>query len=110
MKRAVVLLALTALAAVVEAKLPPPTPEQVAAAEARHAAEEAQLKNQKAALERAQDRVAERYHREHRASAAGGSQRVDDENMPKAARELDGQGTPQGGRRPSGESHSAPAK
>src|SRR5262245_61260292 len=99
MKRAVVLLALTALAAVVEAKLPPPTPEQVEAAEARHAAEEAQLKNQKAALERAQDRVAERYHREHRASA-GGSQRVDDDNMPTAARELDGQGTPQGGRRP----------
>jgi len=109
MKRAVVLLALTALAAVVEAKLPPPTPEQVAAAEARHAAEEAQLKEQKAALERAQDRVVERYHREHRASAAG-SQRVSDENMPKNARELDGQGTPQGGRRPSAESHSAPAK
>jgi len=109
MTRAVVLLALTAIAAVAEAKLPPPTPEQVAAAEARHATEEARLKDQKAALERAQDRVVERYHREHRASA-GGSPRASDENMPKTARELDGQGTPQGGRQPSAESHSAPAK
>ena len=108
MKRVVVLLALTAIAAVAEAKLPPPTPEQVAAAEARHAAEEAQLKREKAALEQAQDRVAERYRREHSASG-GGSQRVSDENMPKTARELPGQGTPQGGRRPSAEAHSAPA-
>lgn len=109
MKRIVVLLALTVGAAVAEAKLPPPTPEQVAAAEARRAAEEAQLKNEKAALERAQDRVAERYRRENGASA-GSSQRVSDENMPKSARELPGQGTPQGGRRPSAEAHSAPAK
>ena len=110
MKRIVVLLALTVGAAVAEAKLPPPTPEQVAAAEARRAAEEAQLKREKAALEQAQDRVADRYRREKGAASAGSSERVSDQNMPKTARELPGQGTPQGGRRPSAEAHSAPAK
>jgi hypothetical protein len=110
MKRIVVLLALTVGAAVAEAKLPPPTPEQVAAAEARRAAEEAQLKREKAALEQAQDRVADRYRRENGAASAGSSERVSDQNMPKTARELPGQGTPQGGRRPSAEAHSAPAK
>lgn len=110
MKRALLVLALV-VAAAAESKLPPPTPEQIAAEQGRRAREEAQLQREKALLEQAQDRVAERYRREQGASAAGGtSERVRDTNLPKSARELPGQGTPEGGRRQSAEAHSAPAK
>jgi hypothetical protein len=110
MKRALLVLAL-AVAAAAEAKLPPPTPEQIVAEQERRAREEGQLQREKALLEQAQDRVAERYRRENGATAAGGtSEGVRDTNMPKTARELPGQGTPEGGRRPSAEAHSAPAK
>ena len=44
-----------------QAKLPPPTPEEIAAQQQRRTQEEARLAKEKAELERAQDRVAERY-------------------------------------------------
>jgi len=110
MKRTLLVLAL-AVAAAAEAKLPPPTPEQIVAEQERRAREEAQLQREKALLEQAQDRVAERYRRENGATAVGGtSERVRDTNMPKSARELPGQAAPEGGRRQSAEAHSAPAK
>lgn len=94
------------------AKLPPPTPEEAAAKQAQKAKEEARLKHQKELLEKAQDRVAERYRRESRAAHAGASSggRVTDTNMPNNVRELPGKAPPQGGHEQSAEAHSAPAR
>jgi hypothetical protein len=93
------------------AKLPPLTPEQQQAAEAKKEAEKTQLEKEKVALGRAQDRVAEHYKRTKdnvvRASAAG---KMEDTNMPKATRELPRDAAPQGGTRQSAEAHSAPAR
>ncbi len=92
---------------VAEAKLPPPTPQEVAAQQEKRAVEEAQLQREKALLEKAQDRVSERYRRD-RAQNGGG--RVSDTNMPNNVRQLPGTAAPQGGREQSAEAHSAPAK
>src|SRR3954462_3263639 len=101
----------SALAGAALAKLPPVSPEQEQAAAAKKQAEQAQLGKEKQALERAQDRVAEYYKREKGKSGAGaGSARVSDTNMPKTTRELPRDTGPQGGRQPSAEAHSAPAK
>jgi hypothetical protein len=100
-----------ALSAAVSAKLPPPTPEEIAAEQQRRTASEAQLQREKAQLEQAQDRVAERYKREHGSgSSAGAGARPSDTNMPKSAKELPGKAAPEGGREQSAEAHSAPAK
>jgi hypothetical protein len=103
-------LALGVWAGAAGAKLPPPTPEEQAAQQERRAQEEAQLAQQKAALEREQDRIAERYRRErgNSAPAVRGGQ-VSDTNMPKETRELPPAG-PHGGSQQSAEAHSAPAK
>lgn len=101
------LVAFALAAPVAEAKLPPPTPEEIAAQEARRAQEEAQLQREKALLERAQDRVAERYGRDRAARPAG---RVNEADLPHNTRELPGNAPPQGGREQSAEAHSAPAK
>jgi len=102
---------LSALTGTALAKLPPLTPEQQQVAEARKQSEQAQLEKDKQALERTQDKVAEYYKRtkgKPNGSAAAG--RVQDTNMPKTSRELPREAGPQGGREPSAEAHSAPAK
>lgn len=89
------------------AKLPPPTPQELAAQQSKRAQEEALLQHQKALLENAQDRVAERYRRERPPYLAGG---VSDTNMPNNVKQAPGTAPPQGGRDQSAEAHSAPAK
>ena len=104
-------IALSALAGVAIAKLPPLTPQQQEAAAAKKAAEAAQLEREKQALERAQDRVAEYYKRtKGKGGGVGAAPRTETTNMPKQARELPGQAGPQGGREQSAEAHSTPAK
>jgi acyl-CoA synthetase (AMP-forming)/AMP-acid ligase II len=111
MRRAVVIALAGALwAGAAAAKLPPPTAEEQAAAQAKRSQEEARLAKEKAALERVQDQVAERYRRERpTASAPDGGGRVADTNMPYKAREVAPAG-PHGGDKQSAEAHSAPAK
>lgn len=93
------------------AKLPAPTPEEQAAKAAAKTKQEEELKKQKAALERAQDRVAERYKREKGGSASSGtSQQTQADNMPRPASEPAGTVGPKPARPFSAESHSAPAK
>ena len=93
-----------------QAKMPPPTPEEQAAAEQKKAQEQAQLEREKAALERAQDQVVARYRREQpNASARDGGGRTEDKNMPYRTREVAPAG-PHGGDKQSAEAHSAPAK
>jgi hypothetical protein len=103
----------SALAGVALAKLPPATPEQEQAAAAKKEAEKAQLEKEKLMLERTQDRVAEYYRRTKGGAASAPSTapgKVADTNMPKTTRELPKDTGPQGGRQPSAEAHSAPAK
>jgi hypothetical protein len=91
------------------AKLPAPTPEEQAAAETKKAKEKEQLEQEKALLERAQDRVAARYRSQGGAPTAAGG-RASDENMPKTTSELPRGVGPNPDRPSSGEAHSAPAK
>jgi type II secretory pathway component PulJ len=101
----------SALAGAALATLPPLSAEQEQAAAAKKQAEQAQLEKEKQALERAQDRVAAYYKRDKgKPGGAVGSARVSDTNMPKTTRELPRDTAPQGGRQPSAEAHSAPAK
>jgi hypothetical protein len=105
MRLACPLLVAIALAApIADAKLPPPTPEEIAAEQAKKNEEAARLEREKALLEKAQDRVAERY-RNGAPRAAGG---VSDTNMPNNVKQRPA--APQGGRDQSAEAHSAPAK
>lgn len=103
---------MSALAGVALAKLPPPTPEQEQAAAAKKEAEAAQLEKEKQLLERAQDRVTQYYKRQKGISGgvAPVAHRTEDTNMPKTTGELPRDAGPQGGRQPSAEAHSAPAK
>jgi hypothetical protein len=104
---------MSALAGVALAKLPPATPEQEQAAAAKKDAEKAQLEKEKQLLEKSQDRVAEYYRRTKGgapSASAAGARKVEDGNMPKTTRELPRDAGPQGGRQPSAEAHSAPAK
>ncbi len=104
-------LAIALWAGTAAATLPPPTPEEQAAAREKRAQEEAQLAREKAALERVQDQVVARYRREHpNAPPPDGGGRVADKNMPYRARELPGSAGPHGGDKQSAEAHSAPAK
>ena len=109
--RSALLVALLLVSNAALAKLPLPTPAEQAAQAERRAREEAQLKIEKAQLEKSQDAVAERYRREHPgASAPQPAGGVSDKNMPKSATDLPGSAAPQGGNRPGAEAHSAPAK
>lgn len=103
-----------AFAGVVHAKLPPPTPEEVAKAEQKKAQEQAQIKKAQEELTRAQDRTAERYRRAHGTGAppSGAAQAAGEtskENLPRAARDLPRDAGPHGRDEPSAEAHSAPA-
>ena len=78
----------------------------------KRALEEVQLQREKAALQRAQDRIALRYReeREQRAAETRDSDaQTDSTTMPKSVRELPRSAGPQGGGEPSAEAHSAPA-
>lgn len=107
MHRALCILAVCAIWGSAWAKLPPPTPEEQAAAAQKKAQQAAQQDEQKKALEQAQDRIAERYRRTHPQPSAGEGQ---NDALPKTAGELPGDAGPHGGRAPSAEAHSAPAK
>jgi hypothetical protein len=89
------------------AKLPPPTPEQLAAAEQRRADEQARLAREKVELERAQDRIAERYQKNRAAQPTAG---VREGDLPNNTKQAPGGAPPEGGQRQSAEAHSAPAK
>ena len=88
-------------------KLPPPTPEEQAAAAQKKAQEAEQLEKEKAQLERAQNRVAQRYGKPGSLKAAN---KTKDQNMPKTTSELPRGTGPTPQRPQSGEAHSAPAK
>jgi hypothetical protein len=90
-----------------QAKLPPPTPEELAAQQERRVQDEARLAKEKEQLEHAQDRVAERYRGSRTAQPAGG---VKKEDLPQNTKQPPGGAPPEGGSRPSAEAHSAPAK
>jgi hypothetical protein len=93
------------------AKLPPPTPEEQAAKAASKAKQEQELKKQKEALERAQDRVARHYKQSKGGSASSGSgQQTQADQMPRPTSEPEGSVGPKPARPFSAESHSAPAK
>ena len=94
------------------AKLPAPTPEEQQAAATKKEQQQAQLEKEKQLLERAQDRVAEAYKRAKGTAGASTQRggRVEDTNMPKTTKELPRDAGPQGGKQPSAEAHSAPAK
>ena len=90
-----------------QAKLPPPTPEELAAQQERRVQEETRLAKEKQQLERAQDRVAERYRQSGTAHPATS---VKKEDLPQSAKQPPGGAAPEGGNRQSAEAHSAPAK
>jgi len=101
------------------AKMPPPTPEEQAAAAAKKAQQEQQLNEEKAALERAQDRVVQHYRKEMKARgssagagtpASGSTAQSDTNQMPKTTKELPGGVGPKPSSPQSAEAHSAPAK
>ena len=90
-----------------QAKLPPPTPEEIAAQQVRRAQEETRLAKEKEQLERAQDRVAERYRQDRAKPSAAGTSAAD---LPHNTKQPAGTAAPEGGQRQSAEAHSAPAK
>jgi len=74
------------------AKLPPPTPQEEAKLEKEKADKKAQTDRAKVELERAQDRVARRYHARHpgtRASEQAPLAKVKDTDLPSGAKEPD---------------------
>lgn len=106
---AVILSAVTAAAV---AKLPPPTPEEAQAAEAKKEQEKANLEKQKVLLDQAQDRVVQYYKRTKGAAAAGAGRGGQTESTNVSAKAVEPAHTagPQGGTEQSAEAHSAPAK
>ena len=90
-----------------QAKLPPPTLEELAAQQERRVQEEARLAKEKEQLERAQDRVAERYRGSGPAQPSSG---VKKEDLPQNVKQTPGGAAPEGGSRQGAEAHSAPAK
>ena len=104
--RTLVMAALFA-APLAQAKLPPPTLEELAAQQERRVQDEARLAKEKEQLERAQDRVAERYWGGRTGQLAGG---VKKEDLPGNTKHPPGGAAPEGGIRQSAEAHSAPPK
>ena len=92
-------------------KLPPPTPEEQKAAEAKKAAKAKQEETAKAQLEKAQDRVVQRYRKESGNRAAGRQgERTNREDLPKTTKELPGSAGPQPDQPQSAEAHSGENK
>ena len=114
MRRLWISAALMSIAAgVAFAKLPPPTPEQVQAAEAKKEKDKGVAEQEKQLLEKAQDRVVQHYKRT-KGGAGGGVTRTgqtETTNIPNPAiRKEQGDAGPKGGTKQSAEAHSAPAK
>jgi uncharacterized membrane-anchored protein YhcB (DUF1043 family) len=92
-------------------KLPPPTPEEQKALEAKKAQKSKQMEQEKVQLEKAQDRVVQRYRRESGNTAAGRKgEKTEYENMPKTTKELPRGVGPKPDQPQSGEAHSGSAK
>ena len=114
MRRHWIALAVMSVAAgVAGAKLPPPTPEQMQAAEAKKETDKAVVEKEKALLDKAQDRVVQHYKRTQGTMAAGtsrGGQTEATNISDPAVRKSQGDAGPKGGTKQSAEAHSAPAK
>ncbi|MDQ0139930.1 hypothetical protein [Cupriavidus necator] len=95
---------LSCAAAPVQAKLPPPTPEQQQAAEAKKAKEADAAKQQAEALAAVQDRIAARF---GKGATAGGA--TEPGKISQKAAEAPGSAGPHGGTSPSAEAHSGEA-
>jgi hypothetical protein len=91
-------------AAPVQAKLPPPTPEQQQAAEAKKAKEAETAKQQAEALTQVQDKIAARFGKG--GTPSGGTEPG---KIPQKAAEAPGSTGPHGGTSPSAEAHSGEA-
>jgi hypothetical protein len=102
-------LALGATAFHAHAKRPPPSPEEVAAAEQKKAQELEQMKRDQAALTRVQDEVAARYRRDHPGQRPQPVGETKKEDLPRVSRDLPRGVGPHGRDEPSAEAHSAPA-
>jgi hypothetical protein len=100
---------LGAAALPVSAKRPPPSPEEVAAAEQKKALELEQMKRDQAALTKVQDEVAARYRREHPGQRPQATGETRKEDLPRVSRDIPRGVGPHGRDEPSAEAHSAPA-
>src|SRR5687767_1386826 len=103
---------MSVVAGVAIAKLPPPTPEQVQAAETKKEEAKANAEKEKVLLEKAQERVVQHYKRTKGSAGAGVKQtgQTETTNIPNAAVVPPGEAGPKGGTKQSAEAHSAPAK
>jgi phage repressor protein C with HTH and peptisase S24 domain len=92
-------------------KLPPPTPEEQKAVADKKAAQQKQMEREKVQLEKAQDRVVQRYRKESGNAAAGRSvEKTSYGDMPKTTKELPGGVGPKPGQPQSAEAHSGEVK
>ena len=92
-------------------KLPPPTPEEQKAVADKKAAQQKQMEREKVQLEKAQDRVVQRYRRENGSAGAGRKAgQTEYENMPKTTKELPRGVGPKPDQPQSAEAHSGSAK
>lgn len=104
-------LALSAVAGVALAKLPPLTPEQQEAAAQKKQVDAAKVEEEKAALEKAQNRVVEYYKKtKGGAGASTAAGKTEATNISHKAVEKAGTAGPGGGKNQSAEAHSTPAK
>lgn len=103
---ALTLVLVAALGWPAHAKLPPPTPEEQAAAARKAEVAAAQLAQEKQALERIQDQLAARYGK----GATGSAQETATGDLPKTVKEAPGDTGPKGGTKPSAEAHSGSVK
>jgi hypothetical protein len=88
------------------AKLPPPTPEQQQAADAKKTREAEEAKRQAEALTKVQDTIAARFGKGQTTPTAGTSPG----DIPQKAVEAPGTSGPRGGTAPSAEAHSGEAQ
>ena len=92
-------------------KLPPPTPEEQKALEAKKAQKAKQMEREKILLEKAQDRVVQRYRKENGSAGAGRAVgQTEYKNMPKTTKELPRGVGPKPDQPQSAEAHSGSAK
>ncbi|ODV42006.1 hypothetical protein AWV79_30830 [Cupriavidus sp. UYMMa02A] len=106
-RRALVAAMLMAVALPAGARLPPPTPEQQQAADARKATEAEQAKHQAEELAQVQDQIAARFGKKGAADASGATE--PGKVSQKAAEATQAAG-PHGGTSPSAEAHSGEAE
>lgn len=107
MKAVLSVLMSLALSAPAYARLPPPTPEQQSAAEQKKAEEAQKARAEQEALTRVQDRIAAQFGRKGAGRDSGTTQQG---NLSQKSVEAAGTAGPIGGKAPSAEAHSAPAR